>query len=200
MIANGAPSAPRHPGTASAPPGGVPAPARSQRYVSDLADSGCTAGNSARHPLCGWAELCARDARGSALRHTDGVGVFDWLRRARRPPPDPGAWDVRREGWDVVVVAEGREYRFAPGATRSIRVVPMGAGAGHGTPHGGSGWQVAAARDDGDVLLGPPVPDGRAALAFALRLSEVAGVAVDELSARLFSQVGRFAEGRDGAR
>ncbi len=125
------------------------------------------------------------------------MGAFDWLRRVRKPPADPSAWDVHREAWEVVVTAEGREQRFAPAATRSVRIVPMGAGPGHGTPHGGSGWQVAAHRDDGDVLIGPPIPDWRAALDFARRLSETADVPIDELSERLFRNVGQFSEKRD---
>jgi hypothetical protein len=119
------------------------------------------------------------------------MGPLDWLRRLRMPPPDPSVWDVRHEGERIVVADGKREYTFTPGAGWTIRVVPLGVGPGHGRSHAGSGWQVAAHNALGDVPIGRPLADWRAARDFANRLSAASGLAVDELTERLFSQVGQ---------
>jgi hypothetical protein len=126
------------------------------------------------------------------------MGALDWLRRLRMPPPDPSTWEVRHEGGRIVVADGKKEYAFSPGAARAIRVVPLGVGPGHGHSQAGSGWQVAVHHDRGDVPIGRPLADWRAARDFAHRLCAASGLSVDELTERLFSRVGQVGPPRGG--
>ena len=103
----------------------------------------------------------------------------------------PAQWDIRREG-DKLVVFDGREERTI-GLTlaRSVRIVPLVAGPGHGAGARGSGWAVAVRRDDGDVPIGSPMADWQAAKTLADRVCAAADLSLDEASARMFSQVGQ---------
>ncbi len=108
----------------------------------------------------------------------------------RPAPPDPSAWEIRHEP-DRIVVSDGRkEYPFRRGSARAVRVVPLAAGPAHGIPQGGQGWQVAVSAFEGDVLMGPPLMDWRAARDFAQRLAETTELPLDEMTERLFSQTG----------
>ncbi len=99
----------------------------------------------------------------------------------------------------VVIGIDEKELRIAPRSARTIRVVPLGAG--HYTPNAprGEGWQVAVHRDDGDILVGPPIADGQAALTFARRLGEFAELPLDELSERMFAESNRYVPRADDA-
>ena len=100
-------------------------------------------------------------------------------------------WHVRREDGHVVAEdSRGRSYRFEIAGARSVRVVPLTGG----NPHGGAGqgFQVAVRRDEGDVLIGAASLDWRAARELARQLCETAELPLDELTQRLFSQVGQY--------
>jgi hypothetical protein len=103
---------------------------------------------------------------------------------------------VRREGERIVVADGKQEYAFSPGAARTVRVVPLGVAPGHGRPQAGRGWQVAVHHDRGDVPIGRPLADWRAARDLAHRLCAASGLSLDELTERLFSQVGQVAPPR----
>ena len=72
---------------------------------------------------------------------------------------------------------------------RCVRVVPLTQGQQHA---GGHGWQVTLRRDDGDVLVGKALPDWRPARELADQLCKAAELPLDELTQRLFSQVGQY--------
>ena len=112
------------------------------------------------------------------------MGVFDWLKRQQGPGPE--AWDVRREGAEVVVFDGKQEQRVPTDGAQCVRVVPLAAGPGHGAPSG-SGWQVAVRTRQGDLPLGRQIQDGHQARAFARRVCDASGLPLDEMSERLFS-------------
>jgi hypothetical protein len=98
---------------------------------------------------------------------------------------------VRTEGGEVVVQdSQGKESRYPRSGARSVRVVPLTGGDHHS--RAGAGWQVTLRRDDGDVLVGDPFADWRPARELADLVCARAGLALDELSARLFSRVGTY--------
>ncbi len=136
---------------------------------------------------------CRARRRPAPLRHTDGVSPFGWFKKQPHASVDPTVWSLRREGGDVVVGIDDKETRFSQRPARTIRLVPLGGG--HYAPNAprGSGWQVAVHRDDGDILVGPPIPDAQAAIAFARRLAETAEIRLDELSERMFADTSPFA-------
>jgi len=116
------------------------------------------------------------------------VGVFD---RFKRKPESPPEWNVYREGGEVVADdGRGGTYRVELRGARSVRIVPLT----HGNPHSGSGmgYQVAVRLDSGDAPVGKPSMDWRAARELARRVCDIAELPLDELTERLFSQVGRF--------
>jgi hypothetical protein len=51
---------------------------------------------------------------------------------------------------------------------------------------------VTLARPEGDVLLGQPLPDWRVARDLANHVCDKTGLPLDELTARMFSLVGKF--------
>ena len=120
------------------------------------------------------------------------MGIFDRFRRRHEPAePEPQpVWQVRLDGSEVVADdGRGKSYRCSIGGVRWVRVVPLMVG-GH---HGAAGqWQVALRRDDGDVLVGPAHTDWRPARALAEQLCAATQLPLDELTERLFSQVGSF--------
>ena len=63
-----------------------------------------------------------------------------------------------------------------------------GAPASHHTR--ASGWQVTLACAEGDVLLGKPLADWRAARELARLVCDKAALPLDDLTQRLFSRVG----------
>jgi len=67
-----------------------------------------------------------------------------------------------------------------------VRVVPLSAGSHHVQA---SGWQVALARGDGDVLLGPPLASWQSARELARQVCSATRLPMDELTERLFSRV-----------
>jgi hypothetical protein len=119
------------------------------------------------------------------------VGLFDWFGRGRRgQPPNPVAWQVHRDGDDVVAEdGQGGVFRARLGGARSVRIVPLSAGSHHAAT---SGWQVALAHADGDVLLGGAIGDWRSARDLAQLVCERTGLHLDELTQRMFSRVGQF--------
>jgi hypothetical protein len=119
------------------------------------------------------------------------VKLFDWSGwTRRRQPPQPIAWQVHRDG-DNVVAEDGRGgvFRAALGGARSVRIVPLSAGSHHAAT---SGWQVALAHADGDALLGTAVADWRSARDLAQLVCERTGLDLDEMTQRMFSRVGQF--------
>jgi hypothetical protein len=113
-----------------------------------------------------------------------------WLRRGQQPAEPPPAWQVRTESGEVVAEdGRGKVYRVAFGGARAVRVVPLTGGNVH---HHGPGWQVALQRDDGDVLVGPSLGDWRVARDLARQVCTATELPLDELTERLFSQVGRY--------
>lgn len=76
---------------------------------------------------------------------------------------------------------------------RAVRIVPL-TGGDHHMQQGRGGWQVALQRPDGDVLVGSPLQDWRAARELAQRVCEAAGLPLDELTERMFSRVGQFGQ------
>jgi hypothetical protein len=123
------------------------------------------------------------------------VGLFDWLRRKREPPP-PLVWQVRREN-SAVVVEDGRGgvFRADLWGARSVRVIPNARGEVHGAP--AAGWQVALDHGDGDAPIGPLLRDWQPARELAQKLCEVTELPLHELTERMFSQVGRFSTRQD---
>jgi hypothetical protein len=119
------------------------------------------------------------------------VGLFDWLGRGRREPEPPLVWQVRLEA-DEVVVEDGRgaSYRANTTGARSVRVVPMTRGSSH-TPTT-TGWQVALAHTAGDVPIGKPLAQWQAAWDLAREVCQKTELPVDELTQKMFSQVGRY--------
>jgi hypothetical protein len=69
-------------------------------------------------------------------------------------------------------------------------VVPLTGGQTHAGPS--HGWQVTLRRDDGDVLVGKAVVDWRRARDLAEQLCQATELPLDELTQRLFSQVGQY--------
>jgi hypothetical protein len=120
------------------------------------------------------------------------VGLFDWFSR-RRQQAGPLAWRVYRENAQVVVEdGRGGVFRADTWGARSVRVVPAsGRGATHGYG-GGGGWQVTLSHGEGDALIGPALSDWRPARELAQLLCETLDLPLDELTERMFSQVGRY--------
>lgn len=110
--------------------------------------------------------------------------MFDWIKRQQGPGPE--AWDIRRDGAEVVVFDGKQEQRFRTEGATCVRVVPLVAGSGHGSARG-SGWQVAVRTSQGDQPVGRQIADGHQARAFAQRVCEASGLQLDETSERLFS-------------
>jgi hypothetical protein len=123
------------------------------------------------------------------------VGLFDWLGRGRSGGPfgRPAAitWHVWRDGTTLAVEpSSGKSLRLPLDGVRAVRIVPLTAWQHHtSAPRGG--WQVSLQRPDGDVLVGEPLADWRAARELAQRVCDAAGLPLDELTERLFSRVGR---------
>ena len=116
------------------------------------------------------------------------MGAFGWPWRRGSAQSEP--WQVVREGARVRV-SRGRDTgEVTLEGARSVRVVPLGGANLHG---GGQGWQVAVAKDGGDVPLGRPQADWRAALDLARRVMAAADLPMDEMSERLIG-------GGEGAR
>lgn len=115
--------------------------------------------------------------------------LFDWLRRGPRTVAPPIAWTVTRSG-DELTVADGRGavVKVSVRAARTVRIVPLGSGSHHG---GTSGWQVALARTDGDMLIGKPLAEWQSARELARLVCDRTELPLDELTERLFSQVGQ---------
>jgi hypothetical protein len=114
------------------------------------------------------------------------VGFRDLLRLGRRPADVQPTWEVHTEAGEVVVV---NAARYPLSGVRCVRVVPLTGGQHHSGSHG---WQVALHRDDGDVLVDKAMPDWRPARDLAQRLCDATQLPLDELTQRLFSQVGRY--------
>jgi hypothetical protein len=123
------------------------------------------------------------------------LGIRDWLRLGRRgpggEPAPPPTWHVAREAGEVVVDdGRGKSARYPVTFARSVRVVPLTGGQHHSGA--GHGWQVTLSSADGDVLVGKPVADWRSARDLAEKLCTAADLPLDELTERLFSQVGQY--------
>ena len=119
------------------------------------------------------------------------VGLFDWLSRRPRQPEAPTLWRVYREGGELVVEdGRGATHRVASDGAHSVRVVPLRGGQQHTDIR--SGWQVALARADGDVLVGKPMTDWRSAHDLARTICATAGLPLDELTEKMFSRVGQY--------
>ncbi len=120
------------------------------------------------------------------------MALFDWIRRPRSGPgQDDAAWEVRIDG-DLLLIESSRGETIVHASTagaRSVRVVPLSRGSHHVSA---SGWQVALARGDGDVLLGPPLPTWQRARDVAREVADKTSLPMDELTERLFSRVGRL--------
>jgi hypothetical protein len=120
--------------------------------------------------------------------------LFDWFRRrgSGRPPEGASAarWTVHLDGGEVVAEdGRGAIYRAAITGARGVRIVPLTAGNHHVQS---SGWQVALARSDGDLLLGKPLPDWQSARELARQVCEQTQLPLDELTERMFSRVGQY--------
>ena len=123
------------------------------------------------------------------------MGIRDWLRLGRRAPgtepAPPPTWQVYRESGDVVVdEGGGKSARYPMTFARSVRVVPLTGGQHHAGS--GHGWQVTLSSGDGDVLVGKPLADWRQARDLAEKLCSATDLPLDELTQRLFSQVGQY--------
>jgi hypothetical protein len=122
------------------------------------------------------------------------VGLFDWLSRGGHRDEATIVWHVDIDGSDVVVDdGSGGVFRARKDAARGVRIVPLTGGNHHATT---AGWQVALARSDGDVLLGKPLRDWRAARDLARQVCAATNLPLDEMSERMFSRVGQFTQGR----
>ena len=86
----------------------------------------------------------------------------------------------------------GHTARYPLTFARSVRVVPLTGGQQHAGSHG---WQVTLSGAEGDVLVGKPLSDWRSARDLADRLCQTTDLPLDELTERLFSQVGRYSPG-----
>jgi hypothetical protein len=123
------------------------------------------------------------------------LGIREWLRLGRRgprtePAPSP-TWRVYREAGEVVIDdGRGKSDRYPVTFARSVRVVPLTGGQHHAGA--GRGWQVTLSSGDGDMLVGKPVADWRSARELADQLCKAADLPLDELTQRLFSQVGQY--------
>jgi hypothetical protein len=116
------------------------------------------------------------------------MGAFGWPWRRGSARAEP--WQVVRDG-DRVRVSRGRDAgEVTLAGARAVRVIPLGGANPHG---GGQGWQVAVAKDDGDVPLGRPQADWREAVALARQVMAAAGLPLDDWSERLIG-------GAEGAR
>jgi hypothetical protein len=123
------------------------------------------------------------------------LGIREWLRLGRRAPGgEPAAtptWHVYREAGEVVVDdGRGKSARYPLTFARSVRVVPLTGGQQHAGA--GHGWQVTLSSSEGDVLVGKPVADWRLARELAQKLCSATDLPLDELTERLFSQVGQY--------
>src|SRR5438132_368924 len=106
------------------------------------------------------------------------------------------AWHVYRDGGDIVAQdGHGADIRAALAGARSVRIVPLTGGNQHA--HLRSGWQVALARPDGDVLVGKPMSDWRLARDLAQLVCEQAELPLDELTQKMFSRVGQYSPAPD---
>jgi hypothetical protein len=116
--------------------------------------------------------------------------LFDWMRRARPSPDQEGVtWGVHVDG-DLLLIESSRGERVfhaSMAGARAVRVVPLSRGSHHVSA---SGWQVALARGDGDILLGKPLSTWQGARDLARAVSEKTSLPLDELTERLFSRVG----------
>jgi hypothetical protein len=120
------------------------------------------------------------------------VGLFDWLGRGRGQSAQPIAWQVHREGDDVIVDdGRGGPHRVAMSGARFVRVVPLTGVQSHVVAQT-RGWQVTLSRPEGDVLAGSAMADWRDARELARLLCECTGLALDETTERMFSRVGQF--------
>jgi hypothetical protein len=120
------------------------------------------------------------------------VALFDWIPRPRsRPAQDDPPWTVRVDGGLLVIENSRGETLFhaSTSGARAVRVVPLSRGSHH---LGASGWQVALARGDGDVLLGPPLPSWQRARDVARDVSDQTSLPMDDVTKQLFSRVGRL--------
>jgi hypothetical protein len=116
------------------------------------------------------------------------------LRLGRRPADAQAAptpeWHAYREAGDVVVDdGRGHTSRYPLLRVRSVRVVPLTGGQQHSGSHG---WQVTLQHDDGDVLVDKPQADWRRARDLADKVCQATDLPLDELTQRLFSQVGQY--------
>jgi hypothetical protein len=125
------------------------------------------------------------------------VGLFDWLTGRRGQPASTtpeatNAWSLVCDA-DEVVIEDGRgaSFRVPLPRARRVRVVPLTGGTRH--RGAGGGWQVALARAEGDVLVGPPTADWRRAREVAQVLCAKTELPMDELTQRMFSRVGQLA-------
>lgn len=124
------------------------------------------------------------------MDNNSAVALFDWIRRPRSGPgQDDATWEVRVDGRLLLIESSRGETVFhaSTAGARSVRVVPLTRGSHHVSA---SGWQVALARGDGDVLLGPPLASWQRARDVAHAVSEKTSIPMDELTERLFSRVG----------
>src|SRR5205085_6065556 len=128
------------------------------------------------------------DERGPPIAIITVVGLFDWLSRGRRMPAGTVTWNVHTQG-DLMVAESSRGDHFQAvwHGAHSVRVVPLSRGSHHS---GTSGWQVALARAEGDVLLGNPQSDWQSARDLAHEVCRRTDLPLDELTERLFSRVG----------
>lgn len=125
------------------------------------------------------------------------MGLFDWLgNRGRNDSARPVAWHVYRDAGDILVEdGQGGTVRAALSGVRSVRVVPLTGGNHHRDSR--SGWQVALARAEGDVLVGKPLADWRLARQLAQLLCDQSELPLDELTEKMFSRVGQFTPARE---
>jgi hypothetical protein len=128
------------------------------------------------------------------------VGLFDWLggrERGNASGVQPAAWHVFREA-DEIVVEDGRgtPQRAPLRGARTVRVVPLTGGNHHQGPR--AGWQVTLSNPAGDVLVGKAQGDWRSARELARQVCDLSKLPLDELTERMFSQVGRYTPAADG--
>ncbi len=123
------------------------------------------------------------------------MGLFDWLDPGhwrRREDSTPVVWQVVRDG-DQLTVEDGRgaSHRASMSGARFVRVVPLTGVQSHVVAQT-RGWQVALSRPEGDVLVGVPMADWRAAWDLARLLCERTELPLDETTEKMFSRVGQF--------
>jgi hypothetical protein len=103
---------------------------------------------------------------------------------------------VYREAGDLVAEdGRGASTRLPLVGARSVRIVPLTGGDHHGDSRGG--WQVALSRAEGDLLIGKPLADWRAARQLAQLVCETSELPLDELTAKMFSRVGQYTPARE---